>query len=242
MKLSNQRIVLTGGTSGIGRELVRLLAPENHVVVLARQSTRSEALLLDEPGVEFIPVDLAVAKDVVAAGTALASGAQIHGLINCAAVQNTPTFISPDFDRSSIRREIDINLNSPCELIALLLPSLLEADKAFIMNVNSGLGLVPKTGSAIYCTTKGGLNIYSQALRNQLRATKVRVQQAFLPLVDTPMTASRGNGKLTAQEAARQIVRGIEQGKPDIDIGQVKLLRAINRIAPSLAARIMRGR
>lgn len=241
MRLADRRIVLTGGTSGIGRELAQQLSQENDVVVVARSSARSAALKADIPGVEFVPADLASADQVAAAGKALASGRQIHGLINCAAVQNTPTLTSSEFDVASIRREIDINLSAVCELTALLLPSLLHANRAFIMNVSSGLGLVPKTQSAVYCATKGGLNIFSQALRNQLRGTNVRVQLALLPLVDTPMTAGRGKDKMPAPDAARQILQAIEQGRQHVAIGKVKLLRAINAIAPPLAARILRA-
>lgn len=239
MQLSNRRIVLTGGTSGIGRELAVALARDSAVVVLARRSERSDNLQTELPDIELLDIDLSCLNDIAAAAEALVSGGPIHGLINCAAVQFTPVFTSPDFDLASIRREIDINLVAPCELTALLLPSLLQVDEAFIMNVNSGLGLVPKSESAVYCATKGGLNIFTKALRNQLHGSAVRVQQTFLPLVDTPMTQGRGQGKLAAREVARRILVGIERGTEDIYVGKVNLLRAIERLAPPLARRIM---
>ncbi len=241
MQLLNRRLVLTGGISGIGRHLAIRLARQNHVIVLARQSDRSAALLAEAPHIEFMNVDLANCAETIAAGHALAAGSPVHGLINCAAVQYTPLLSDADFSVDTIWREIAINLAAPCELTALLLPALLAADQAFVMNLNSGLGLVPKTQSAVYCATKGGLNIFTQALRNQLRGSTVRVQQAFLPLVDTPMTKGRGQGKLDAGDVARRIIAGIEGETPDLYIGKVRLLRLINRIAPPLARRIMRA-
>ena len=120
-----------------------------------------------------------------------------------------------------------------------MLDKLRERPAAFILNVNSGLGIVPKHESAVYCSTKAGLDNFSRGLRAQLEGTNVRVLQAFLPLVDTPMTAGRGDGKLNPERVAAQIIDGIEQDIADHDIGKVRLLRAINRISPALSHRIM---
>lgn len=155
-------------------------------------------------------------------------------------MQNRPLLSAPEFDPADLAPEIAVNLTAPCLLTALLLPALLRRESAFIMNVNSGLGLVPKTESAVYCGTKGGLNIFTLALRNQLSGTPVRVQQVFLPLVETPMTAGREGGKLDARDVARRIIRSIRRGTPDTDIGKVRRLRRINRLSPSLARHIMR--
>ncbi|MDF1736789.1 MAG: SDR family NAD(P)-dependent oxidoreductase [Minwuia sp.] len=241
MKLSKRRIVLTGGTSGIGRELALLLAADNQVVVLARETTRSMQLQAEVPDIGMEHVDLSVPEEVEAVGRRLAGGPALDGLINCAALQNTPVLASPDFDLASIRREMDINLTAVCLLCATLLPALLTRQAAFIMNINSGLGLVPKTDSAVYCATKGGLNIFTQSLRNQLADTNVRVQQVLLPLVDTPMTHGRTATKLDARDVARQILKAVEAGTEDTDVGKVRLLRILNRVAPSIAHRIMQG-
>jgi len=109
-----------------------------------------------------------------------------------------------------------------------------------IININSGLGLVPKTTSAVYCATKGGLNILSQSLHHQLAPLGIHVGQAFVPLVETPMTEGRGSDKISPQKAAADVISGIETKKRTNDIGKVKLLRVINRISPNLAARIMK--
>lgn len=241
MELSRRRIVLSGGTSGIGRELAVLLACQNKVVVLGRRSDRSDRMQAEVPGIELVHADLSVPDDVCRAGQQLAADAPVDGLINCAAVQFRPMLMDPDFDLSRLPAEIATNLTAPCLLTALLLPALLARDEAFIMNVNSGLGLVPKMESAVYCASKGGLNIFSQALRNQLAGTPVRVQQVFLPLVETPMTASRDGRKLDPGHVAARIIESIRRGTPDTDIGKVRWLRRINRLSPSLARRIMRG-
>ena len=108
------------------------------------------------------------------------------------------------------------------------------------MNVNSGLALAPKTSSAVYCATKAALNSFSNSLGYQLEKTNIRVLQAFMPLVDTPMTEGRGAGKITAAEAAETLLNGLTREDPITDVGKVRLLRILLRLSPNLARKIMK--
>ncbi|WP_298302604.1 SDR family NAD(P)-dependent oxidoreductase [uncultured Erythrobacter sp.] len=240
MKLENKTIVLTGGSSGVGFDLLSRLVEHNTVINLSRGAP-AIAPKVDNAGLEHIPTDLSSAASVA---DALAKIKERHshgvdGLINCGAVQFLPLFGADDFDHSSIAKEIAINFISPAELISGLLEGMSQRPEAFVLNVNSGLGIVPKRESAIYCATKAGLDNLTRGLRAQLSHTNIAIQQAFLPLVDTPMTKGRGSGKITSASVADQIIAQIESGRPDLDIGKVKLLRLINRISPFLANRIM---
>lgn len=242
MRLANKRIVVTGGTSGLGLELVRQLSGRNELIVLARPSCRSSALRDTLPDVAVFDADLAMGDQVRACADAILERYdRLDGLINNAAVQHTPTFLDANFSFETIAREVAVNLTSPCQLCARLLPALQRAPEAFILNINSGLALMPKTSSAVYCATKGGLNIFSQALSHQLEGTGIKVMQAFLPLVDTPMTAGRGSAKLRPDDVAGRIIAGIESGTTSIDVGRVKLLRPIVRVCPPLARRLMKS-
>ena len=242
MQLVNKRIIITGGASGIGLELVRQLYEDNELVVLARPSGDLDRLRNALPKIAVFEADLARGDQVTACIEKIAGRYDhIDGLINNAAVQHTPRFLDADFSYESIASEVTVNLISPCQLCAGLLPALQRAPEAFILSINSGLALVPKTSSAVYCATKGGLNIFSQSLANQLENTDIKVMQAFPPLVDTQMTRGRGSGKLRPDDAARRIIQGIERGKTPIDIGKIKLLRQIARFAPPLARKIMKS-
>lgn len=240
MQLDNKTIVLTGASSGIGLDLLRHLVQRNTVIALARREPVLDGLLAGSR-LAFVQTDLADGHSVAAAIRQIRERWPdgIDGLINCAAVQNVPQFISPDFDPARITPEIAVNLTSPIELVAGLLDRLQSRPQAFIFNVNSGLGLVPKSESAVYCATKAGLDNFTRGLRAQLGDGSVNVQQVFLPLVDTAMTRGRGSGKLSPEVVARQILAQIESGAADNDIGKVWLLRLLNRLSPAVARRIM---
>jgi len=240
-RVTQKSILITGGTSGIGHELVRQLHSDNTLLVIGRNAEKLRDLKAEFPGVHTYVADLADPQSLrPVAETIRSQHPQIDLLINNAAIQYTALFTGSDFRYESIAEEIAINFTSPCCLISLFLPALLKDTPSAILNINSGLGLVAKKSSAIYCGTKGGLNIFSGALRHQLANTNIKVFQAFMPLVDTPMTMGRGHGKMTANKAANLIITGVEKGRLDHDIGMVRILRFLCRLWPAAARNIMK--
>ena len=241
MKLNKKRIVITGGTSGIGYEMVKYLHPNNEIIVIARNTDKLNELAQEFAGISIYQADLSKLEDIEkTAPTILERFKSIDVLINNAAIQHTPTFIDDAFKYETISHEITLNFTSICSLTYLLLPALTHEEQAVILNINSGLALAPKTSSAIYCATKGALNIFSQSLRYQLENTNIGVQQAFLELVETTMTTGRGKNKMSAEKASKIILYGLEKDIEDHDIGKVKLLRFLLRLAPSVAKRILK--
>lgn len=241
MKLNNKRIVITGGTSGIGYEMVKYLHPKNEIIVISRSAEKLNELSQKIKGVNTYQADLSTLDDIDrVAADIIERFESIDVLVNNAAIQYTPTFIDEAFKYESISHEITLNFTSVCRLTYLLLPALRHKNKSIILNVNSGLALAPKTSSAIYCATKGALNIFSQSLRYQLETTNIGVHQAFLPLVETRMTAGRGKNKMSAEDAAKIIIQGVERNIQDHNIGKVKLLRNLLRLMPSIAHKTMK--
>ena len=241
MKLKNKRIVITGGTSGVGYEMVKALYQENELIVIARSEEKLKAQKSEYKDIITYQADLSNVVEVQRVGEEIAGRFEhIDILLNNSAVQTTPTFLADNFSYNSISNEINLNFTAVCSLSYLLLPSLRHEEEAVILNINSGLGLSPKTNSAIYNATKGAINIFSQSLRYQLESTNIVVQQAFLQLVDTQMTKGRGKNKMTAKDACSSILDGVEKGILDNDIGKVKILRLLLRIAPSIVKKIMK--
>jgi len=239
--LKDKIIVITGCTSGIGYQLTKQLQKENELIVIGRNEQKLKALEVEFLGLRTYCADLSQHNQIEEVGRAIAKDYEhIDLLINNAAVQHEECLQDSAFQYTTIREEITVNFTAVCSLVYLLLPCLLHDKEAAILNINSALSLTPKTSSAIYCGTKGALNIFSQSLRYQLDRSNIKVLQAFLELVDTSMTQGRGKNKISAKEAALKIIQGVEQGVEDNYFGKVKLLRLLLRIAPSLARKIMK--
>lgn len=242
MKLHNNTVLVTGGTSGIGYALCRQLLGEGHrVVVVARDVNKLERLQEKHNSVTSYRCDLTSRLQVEElADKLITHHPDLSVIIHNAGVQFTPTLLDADFSYDTLEPELTVNFLTPVWLTALLLPRLFEQPEAAVVNISSGLALAPKTNSAIYCAGKAALHSFSQSLRYQLEETNVHIYEAILPLVDTSMTQGRGSGKLTPQYTAAKIIDGIKTNRPEIYIGKARLLPLMMRLSPSLVKGILK--
>jgi len=157
-----------------------------------------------------------------------------------AGVQYNYEFADSAIVPEQITTELDINLLSPLHLTKLLLPQLLNHPTAAIINVSSGLGIVPKQSAPVYCASKAALHSFTKALRWQLEGTSVRVFEIIPPIVDTAMTRGRGRGKITPEALVQEFWHDFSNDRYEMRIGKTKLLFVLQRLMPSLAERIMR--
>lgn len=244
MQLTNRSIFISGGTSGIGLALVQQLAPKNtHIIVLARNLQKLNLLTNQYANVSIYQCAL---EDTTQVQTTLQliqhQHPNISVVINNAGMQSTARFLDENFCFDSIATETATNLIAPIQICSIMLPSLIALNTpAAIVNIGSGLALFPKIDSAVYCATKAGLHNFSQSLRYQLEQTPIKIIEALLPLVDTPMTQGRGSHKITAQQAASEIIDGIQNNKTEIYVGKTKWIPLLARISPWLIARLMKS-
>ena len=236
MQLAGKTALVTGGTDGIGKALaVRLEQAGAEVVVVGRDPGRvAEATA---SGFEAIAADLASAGGVEALMQALGNR-PIDLLVNNAGM-GAGYDVSAPIDLAEVDRCIFLNLNAPIHLTTRLLPTLRSRPEAMIVNVTSGLAIAPRAASPVYCATKAGLRSFTLALRSQLKGTKVHVLEVLPPVVETRMTAGNRHRKMPAAECARQMVRAIEAGREEANVGATRLLRRVYSLSPALARRVM---
>jgi NAD(P)-dependent dehydrogenase (short-subunit alcohol dehydrogenase family) len=181
--------VVTGGTSGIGRAVVRRFVEAGaRVVVGARGRAAGEVLLGEsEPGsVVFQQTDVtdaaSVAALVVRAVEAFGPPTVLYS--NAGQYQRGTAL---DTDLETWHRAIDVNLSSHFYLVRAGLPHLLEAGHGSIVLTASELGLVGTTGSLAYCAAKGGVVNLTRAIAVDCKGTGVRVNCIAPGPIDTPM-------------------------------------------------------
>lgn len=236
MDVRGRLVLVTGGSDGIGRELaLQLQAIGAQVIVTGRSPERLAAM--GKAGFETIAAELSDSGgiDVVVA----AIGARPLGLL----INNAGggTDYDPDMPETlaDAARCIRLNLDAPIALITRLLPNLRAKTPAMIVNVSSGLAIAPRGGGSIYCATKAGLRSFTQSLRHALRGSGIMVAEALPPVVDTQLTAGRNVRKMSAQNCAAAIMRGIQADKAEISVGMVRILQLVHSLSPALARRIM---
>lgn len=236
MNPTDHRVLITGGASGIGLALAeKFHAAGNQVILVGRSETTLAKAAAALPGAQTCVADVAIPEH---RQRLLEQFGDITVLVNNAGVQfNAPISESSP---AEIEHELNTNFLAPVLFAQAFLPQLIQQPSAAIVNVTSGLALVPKESAAIYCASKAALHSFSKTLRWQLEASSVRVFEVLPPLVDTAMTAGRGQGKISPAQLADEFWQGFISDRNEILIGKAKLLAWVNRLAPSMAERIMR--
>lgn len=240
MQIHNNKILITGATAGIGEALLhKFLKLNNTIIAVGRNHQKLQELA--SLGKAIIPFQCDVSKqeDLEKLAMLITQEHQdTNILINNAGIQYNYNFEEEQQLLGRIEHEININFLAPIKLISLLLPTLSMNDNAAIVNVSSGLGLVPKMQAPVYCGTKAGIHIFTKALRYQLH--HIKVFEIIPPLVDTQMTAGRGKGKISPQQLAEEFIDAFSKDRFEVNIGKVKLLKFLNRLMPSFAENIMK--
>ena len=238
MQLQGKTALVTGGTDGIGAQMIRQLRDRGVTIITSgRNAERVAASRAD--GFEVIEADLSTLNGVDALIAAVA-GRPIDLLVNNAGTGADHDFREPGGpDLNVAVAGIFLNLNAPVHLITALMPMLRSRPEAMIVNVTSGLAIAPRAGGPIYCATKAALRSYTQALRAQLKDTRIHVLEVLPPVVETKMTAGRDSKKMGADECARQAIVAMERNANEANVGMVKLLQLVHSVSPALARSIM---
>jgi uncharacterized oxidoreductase len=239
MKTTENIVLITGGTSGIGLALAKqFLKAGNETIVTGTSETKAEEIQKQLP---TIKIELANMLDRAALGRLVSKYSHVNILINNVGIQYNYNFADPAISFDRIDDEVNINLVSHLYLTKQFLPQLLTKQTAAIINISSGLAIVPKQSAPVYCASKAALHSFTQALRWQLEDTTVKVFEVIPPIVDTPMTIGRGRGKISPEALVAEFWTNFERDRYEIKIGKTKLLSILNRMMPKVAEQFMRS-
>jgi NAD(P)-dependent dehydrogenase (short-subunit alcohol dehydrogenase family) len=255
MRIANKVVIVTGAGSGIGRELViRLLSLGAKVagVDLNEKSLHRTADLSAAFEGRFAGFVADVA-DRSAVEALPARVIEYFGTVDC--LINNAGIIQPfvtlnDLDYATIHRVLNVNLFGTIYMTKAFLPFLLARPEAHIANLSSMGGFVPVPGQTVYCAAKAAVKLMSEGLASELLDTKVRVTivcpgavatniRENSGLASSPLAAanSKGNRALTAVDAARIIVRGIERDAYHVFVGRdAAIMDKFYRLSPARAA------
>lgn len=200
-RFKGRRIYVTGAASGIGLATARILAEGGAALALVDVNEEGLKSAAAETGGQPIAVDLrdgaAIDRSVQTAAEALGG---LDGVINCAGVAHGAglAMLEPE----EWERVLAINLTAPYRVCRAALPWLREGDGASIVNVASGVALLPAgPGATAYVASKGGLISFTKALAAEL-GPGIRANAVCPGIADTPMgTSVLQRGDQAAAEA-----------------------------------------
>jgi uncharacterized oxidoreductase len=232
MKLTRRTILLTGGGTGIGRALARQLAERgNSVLICGRRLEALKETSTTSGDIHPYRCDLTSSDDIESMLDAIErDGHRVDTLVSNAAILSFDS-LKGGLDLQEAKQIIDANLLGPIELTQRMLDGLRTAPDPTIIIVGSPAGLGPLAGTPIYSTSKAGLHAYVLCLRYHLDG-EIRVIEVFPPTVDTPMLSEKKWKKMSAEECARRMIRGIERGQEEVWIGESRMFRFLRLVLP----------
>ena len=145
MNKSQQIVLITGGSSGIGLALAKkFIENDNTVIITGRNLQKLEAVQRDFPQIHFFQSDVTDDADVRKLADDI--NQQFRGidvLVNNAGIMNLIDAGNERNDLHKQMQEIEINYNSPIRVLHYFLPQLKKSNNAILVNVSSGLAYVP---------------------------------------------------------------------------------------------------
>jgi NAD(P)-dependent dehydrogenase (short-subunit alcohol dehydrogenase family) len=175
-RFKGQVAIVTGGASGVGREVAARLTQEGAKVVLwdmnADALTQAQA---DTGAVDAISLDVTDAEAVQAAADAVAQKlGRVDVLIASAGITGATVPVQ-EFPLDSWRRVIDINLNGLFYCCRAVIPHMLKNDYGRIVNVSSVAGKEGNPNASAYSASKAGVIGFTKSLGKELAKTGIRV-------------------------------------------------------------------
>jgi len=239
MKTTNNTILITGGSAGIGFEIAKLLSEKgNNVIITGRNEERLNQAASKLNNVKTIVSDVSKAEDVEKLVAQITQEfSQLNMVINNAGqafVFDMTAENANGFEKAE--DEMLTNYLSVIRLNEKLLPILKTQQNAAIVNVSSITAYVP-SGLATYSASKAALHSYTQSLRFALeKDTQIKVFEIIPPLVDTDFSAPiGGKSGISPTLVAEEFLASLENDNFEIRVGQTEDIYRLFLSAPEEA-------
>ncbi len=220
LQLAGKRVVVTGGTQGIGAAVVEQLSTLGARVVATARSEPKRAVA----HVHYVAADMSTAdgvgKAVEAAGHHLGG---IDILINVVGGSSAPAGGFARLDDAEWAKALDLNLMSSVRMDRALLPAMIAQRSGVILHVTSIQRMLPLHDSTIaYAAAKAALSTYSKALSKEVTPKGVRVIRVSPGWVETDasidflggIAANAGTDYEGAKQMVMDALGGIPLGRP----------------------------
>ncbi|MEO6670845.1 MAG: SDR family NAD(P)-dependent oxidoreductase [Ferruginibacter sp.] len=185
MKIPGNKILITGGATGIGLGLAeRFIKENNSVIICGRRESVLQEAKEKFPALITKTCDLASISEREGLYNWISTEhSDLNVLINNAGIQQWMAITETDFFKRA-KEEIAINIEAPVHLASLFihLKSL-----SSIINVTSGLSFFPLTKAPVYGATKSFLHSFTMALQHLLRSKNIEVIEMIPPALNTDL-------------------------------------------------------
>ena len=218
MKISNNKILITGGASGIGLGLTERFTNENNTVIICgRRESVLKEVSYRFPSVITRKCDLSSVSEREELYKWISENHKdLNVLINNAGIQNWMSVTDDDFFLRA-KEEITVNFEAPLHLTSLFLK--LKSLNT-IINVSSGLAFVPLIKTPVYSPTKFFIHSFTLSLRELLKSENIEVIEMIPPALNTDL-GGKGIHDFAppVSDFIESIFEQLKQGKTELTFG-----------------------
>ncbi|GAA4315835.1 SDR family oxidoreductase [Mucilaginibacter gynuensis] len=222
MKTTNNTVLITGGSAGIGFEIAKQFdALGNHVIITGRNEERLKKAAAQLKNVTAIVSDVSNPAEVKQLADKInADFPQLNIVINNAGAASYYKLDDNSGAFEKAAEEITTNYLAIINLNEQLLPLLKTQAEAAIVNVSSIVAFVPGINIPTYSASKAALHSYTRALRHTLQDTAIKVYELMPPLVNTDFSQEIGgeNG-IPPSVVATDLLNAIDNDTFEIHVG-----------------------
>ncbi|MBD3308321.1 SDR family NAD(P)-dependent oxidoreductase, partial [candidate division KSB3 bacterium] len=222
-----QLALITGASSGIGAAFARDLAARgSHLILVARRRERLESLAdqlrtTHHVNVEVLPADLAQEAGMSRVEERISTSDPLDLLINNAGFGTPGAFAQIPLTKTT--QMLTLHVMASTRLTWHALQKMLPRNHGSIINVSSIAAFLLYPTAVSYCSTKVYLNVFSEALQNQLRDTQITIQSLCPGFTHTEFHATEAYQAsfdhsripawmwMTADEVVNQSLRALEK-------------------------------
>ena len=243
MKTTENTVLITGGSAGIGFEIAKLFSENgNHVIITGRDAERLKDAAAKLQNVTAIVCDVSKVDEL----NRLVSRVKqefptLNILINNAGRAIVYNILDDARVSLNAQDEMQTNYFSVLHLIEELLPSLKKQAASAIINVTSVVAIVPGR-LATYSASKAALHSYTQSLRARLEeeSSAIKVFELMPPLVDTELTKDIGgtNG-IHPSVVAEDLINSLAKDEYEIHVGQTQYFYDLYLKSPEEAFKVI---
>ncbi len=247
----NKTALITGASSGIGKEFARIHAEHGgDLVIVARSYDKLNSLKAELEQAHNIKVTV-IDKDLIKPGAAeevynkvKKSGIEIDYLINNAGFGGWGKFHEREWEKD--RAMIDLNITALTALTRFFLPDFVKRNSGKILNVSSTASLMPGPLQAVYYATKAYVSYFSNAIAEELSDTEITVTALLPGATDTGFASVSGMEKtpLFAKTTSPRVVaedgyKGMLKGKLNVISGLTFSQKILTSIIPFMPRKIV---
>ena len=218
MKLTGNKILITGGASGIGLGLAeQFIKEDNTVIICGRRAPALKEAIDKFPSLITRVCDLSLAAERESLYQWITENHPgLNVLVNNAGIQQWMSVKDKDFFNRA-KEEIAINIEAPLHLTSLFLrlPSL-----TIIINVTSGLSFTPLTKTPVYSATKAFFHSFTLSLRYLLKEKNIEVIELIPPALNTDL-GGKGLHDFAppVSDFIEAVFKQLKEGKTEITFG-----------------------